>query len=90
MTPPLPSPEPGSNRLPPELTSSPLQVLTDSAPAPPAAAARPIVQMPPTAAPRDLAYTRALVAACQRMWAAPEVAALWPTVVDEAVALIPA
>jgi hypothetical protein len=46
--------------------------------------------MPLTAAPRDLAYTTALVAACQRMWAAPDVAALWHTVVDEAVALIAA
>ncbi len=46
--------------------------------------------MPPTAAPSDLAYTTALVAACQRIWAAPDVAALWPTVVDEALALIAA
>jgi hypothetical protein len=46
--------------------------------------------MPPTAAPGDLAYTRALVAACQRMWAAPDVAALWGRVIDEAVALIAA
>jgi hypothetical protein len=46
--------------------------------------------MPPTAAPCDLAYTTALVAACQRIWAAPDVAALWPTVVDEALALIEA
>ncbi|HEX5907285.1 MAG TPA: ANTAR domain-containing protein [Propionibacteriaceae bacterium] len=46
--------------------------------------------MPPAAAPRDLAYTRALVAACQRIWAASDVAALWRTVVDEAVALIAA
>ena len=46
--------------------------------------------MPPAAAPRDLAYTTALVAACQRIWAAPDVAALWRTVVDEAVALIAA
>ena len=46
--------------------------------------------MPPAAAPRDLAYTTALVAACQRIWAAPDVAALWPTVVDEALALIAA
>jgi hypothetical protein len=46
--------------------------------------------MPPAAAPRDLAYTTALVAACQRMWAASDVAALWRTVVDEAVALIAA
>jgi hypothetical protein len=46
--------------------------------------------MPPTAAPCDLAYATALVAACRRMWAAPGVAALWHTVVDEAVALIAA
>ena len=46
--------------------------------------------MPPTARRVDLAYTRALVAACQRMWAAPDVAALWRAVVDEAVALIAA
>ncbi|HET9562460.1 MAG TPA: ANTAR domain-containing protein [Propionibacteriaceae bacterium] len=46
--------------------------------------------MPPTAAPSDLAYTTALVAACQRIWAAPDVTALWPTVVDEALALIAA
>jgi hypothetical protein len=46
--------------------------------------------MQPTATPCDLAYTTALVAACQRIWAAPDVAALWPTVVDEAMALIAA
>ena len=46
--------------------------------------------MPPTAAPCDLAYMTALVAACQRIWAAPDVAALWPRVVDEALALIAA
>jgi hypothetical protein len=46
--------------------------------------------MPPTAAPCDLACTTALVAACQRIWAAPDLAALWPTVVDEALALIAA
>ena len=46
--------------------------------------------MSPTAAPCDLAYTTALVAACQRIWAAPDVTALWPTVVDEALALIAA
>jgi hypothetical protein len=46
--------------------------------------------MPPAAAPRDLAYTTAMVAACQRIWAAPDVAALWRTVVDEALALIAA
>ena len=46
--------------------------------------------MPPAAAPCDLAYTTALVAACKRIWAAPDVAALWRTVVDEAMVLIPA
>jgi hypothetical protein len=46
--------------------------------------------MPPTAAPCYLAYTTALVAACQRIWAAPDVAALWPRLVDEALALIAA
>ncbi|HJY44903.1 MAG TPA: ANTAR domain-containing protein [Propionibacteriaceae bacterium] len=46
--------------------------------------------MPPAAAARDLAYTTALVAACQRIWAAPDVAALWRRVVDEALALIAA
>ena len=69
MAPPLPSPEPGSNGLRPDQTSGPRQVLTESAPAPPAAAARPLVQMPTTPAPGDLAYTTALVTACQRMWA---------------------
>ena len=44
--------------------------------------------MPATGAPRELAYTRALVAAYQRMWAAPDVATLWRRVVDEAVVLI--
>jgi len=44
--------------------------------------------MTPAAAPRDLAFTTALVAACQRMWAASDVALLWRRVVDEAVALI--
>jgi hypothetical protein len=46
--------------------------------------------MPRAAAPRDLGYTTALIAALQRIWAAPDLAALWPTVVDEALALIPA
>jgi hypothetical protein len=46
--------------------------------------------MPPSAAPCDLAYMTALVAACQRIWAAPDVAALWRTVVEEALALITA
>jgi hypothetical protein len=84
----LPSPEPPSNRLRPDQVSGPRHVLTDSAPAPPEAATRPLVQMPPTAASRDLAYTRALAAASQRMCAASDVAALWRIVVDEAVALI--
>jgi hypothetical protein len=44
----------------------------------------------PTAAPRDLAYATALVAASERMWAAPDIALLWRTIVDEAMALIPA
>ena len=86
----LPSPELPSNRLRPGQVSGPRHVLTDSAPALPEVATRPLVQMPPTAASRDLAYTRALAAASQRMWAASDVAALWRTVVDEAVALIAA
>src|SRR5512133_2485303 len=90
MTPPLPSPEPASNGLRPDQAPGSQYVLTDSAPAPPEAADRAVVRMPPTAASRDMAYTRALAAACQRMWAAPDVAALWRTVVDEAVALIAA
>jgi hypothetical protein len=89
MTPLLPSPEPRSDRLRADQVSGLRQVLTDS-PAPSEAAARSLWQMPPTAAPQDLAYARALVAACQRMWAAPDVAALWRIVVDEAVALIAA
>jgi hypothetical protein len=88
MTPPLPSPERASNRLRPDQASGPQHVLTDSTPDPPAAAAPPRAQIAPTAAQRDLAYTRALAAASQRMWAAPDVAALWRIVVDEAVALI--
>ena len=90
MTPLLPSPEPRSNRLRPDQSCGPRQVLTESASARPAAAGRPLVQMPPTPAPGDLDYTTALVAACQRLWAAPDVAALWRTVVDEALALIAA
>jgi hypothetical protein len=86
----LPSPELPSNRLRPGQVSGSCDVLTDSTPALAEVARRPLVQMPPTAASRDLAYTRALVAACRRMWAAPDVAALWRTVVDEAVALIAA
>jgi hypothetical protein len=90
MTPLLPSPEPRSDRLRPDQVSGPRHVLTDSGPAPPEAATRPLVQMPPTALSRGLAYTRALAAACQRMCAASDVATLWRIVVDEAVALIAA
>ena len=79
----LPSPELPSNGLRPGQVSGPRHVLTDSALALPEVARRPLVQMPPTAASRDLAYTRALAAACERMWAASDVAALWRTVVDE-------
>jgi ANTAR domain len=86
----LPLPELPSNRLRPRRVSGPRHVLTDSAPAPPAAATRPLVQMPTSVASRDLAYTRALAAASQRMWAASDLAALWRTVVDEALALIAA
>jgi len=46
--------------------------------------------MPPTAAQDNLAYTAALVAASQRMWAAPDLAILWRRVVNEALALIAA
>jgi hypothetical protein len=91
MTPLLPSPEPRSDRLlRSDQASGQRQVLTDSPPAPPEAVGRSLWLMPPTAAPQDLAYTTALVAACQRMWAAPDVAALWRIVIDEAVALIAA
>jgi hypothetical protein len=65
-------------------------VLTDSAPASREATTQRLVQMPPTAAEHDLGYTAALVAACQRMWAAPDLAILWRRVVDEALALIAA
>jgi ANTAR domain len=85
----LPSPELPSNGLRPGQVSGPRYVLTDSAPAL-HEAATPLVQMPPAAASRNLPYTRALAAACQRMWAASDVAALWSAVVDEAVALIAA
>jgi hypothetical protein len=88
MTP--PSPEPPHSRLRPEQYSGPQHVLTDSAAAAPEAAARPLWQMSLTAAPRDLAYTTALAAACRRMWAAPDLAALWRILVEEAVALIAA
>jgi ANTAR domain len=85
-----PSSEPSPNRLPPNHASGPHQILTNSAPDPPGAAARPLVQMPAADTPCDRAHSTALVAACQRIWAAPDVAALWRIVVDEAVALIAA
>src|SRR4029453_133664 len=84
----LPSPEPPSNRLRPDQVSGPRHVLTDSAPAPAEAATRRQVQMPANGARSDRAYTTALVAACQRIWAARDVGALWRTIADEAVALI--
>jgi ANTAR domain len=90
MPPPLPSAEPPPNLLRPDDASSTRQILTDSAPASCEVAARPLAQLPPTPAPSDQAYTTALVAACQRMWAAPDVALLWRTVVDAALALIAA
>jgi hypothetical protein len=89
MVPPL-SPELPSYRLRPDQVAGPRQVLTDQAPAPPNGAARPLAQMTPTGAARDLAYTTALVAACQRMSAAPDAATLCHAIVDEAVALIAA
>src|SRR4029453_19666538 len=55
MTPPLSSPEPPHSRLRPDRASGSRQVLTNSSPAP-LEAATPLVQMPPAAAPRDLAY----------------------------------
>jgi hypothetical protein len=70
MSPPLPSPEP-PNRLRPDQASGPQHFLTDSTPAPPEAAARPLWQMPLTAAPQDLAYTTALPAACRRHQTSP-------------------
>jgi hypothetical protein len=85
-----PSSEPSPNRLPPNHASGPHQILTNSAPGPPRAAARPLVQMPAADTPCDRAHSTALVAACQRIWAAPDVVALWRIVVDEAVALIAA
>jgi ANTAR domain len=87
---PLLSPEPPPNGLRPDYAFGPRQVLTDSAPASRETTARPLVQLPPAPAPRDLAYTTALVAACQRMWASRDVALLWRTIVDEALGLIAA
>jgi hypothetical protein len=85
------SPEPPRGGLRPDHASGSRQVLTDSAPASRETTVRPLVQMTPAApASRDLAYTTALVAACQRMWAARYVAPLWRTIVHEAVGLIAA
>jgi hypothetical protein len=89
MAPPLPSAERPANWLPPNNASGPRQILTNSAPAAREPPARPLWQVPPTP-PGDLAYTTALVAACQRMWAAPDVAALWRIVVDQALTLVAA
>jgi ANTAR domain len=82
--------EPPHNGLRPDQTSGLRDVLTDSAPVSREATAQRLVQMPPTAAQDNLAYTAALVAACQRMWAAPDLAILWRRVVDEALSLIAA
>ena len=51
------SPEPPPNRLRADQVSGRRHLLTDSS-APSEAAARPLWQMPPTAAACDLAYTR--------------------------------
>jgi hypothetical protein len=88
MTSSPPSPDPPPNLSRPDRAFGLRPILPDSAPAPAGVTAPPVVQMPATGAPRDLAYTTALVAAYQRMWVAPDVAALWRRVVDEAVALI--
>ena len=63
MTSSPPSPERPPNRLRPDHASGPRQILTDSASAPAELAAQPLLQMPPTAAACDLAYTTALVTA---------------------------
>jgi hypothetical protein len=70
------SPEPPRDGLRSDHTPGRRQVLTDSAPASRETTARPLVQLPPAPASRDLAYTKALVAACQRMWAARDLALL--------------
>jgi hypothetical protein len=46
------------------------KVLTDSAPAPAEVAAAPLWQMPPTAAPGDLAYSAAMFGAAHIRWQA--------------------
>ena len=86
----MPSPEPTPQRLRPEQAPDRCQVLVDSAPPLYDGAAASRVEIPPTHAPRDLAYATVLVAACERMCAALDVALLWRTIVDEATALIPA
>ena len=86
----MPSPEPTPQRLRPEHAPDRRQVLVDSAPPLSDGAATPRLEIRPTRAPRDLAYATALVAACERMWVATDVAILWRTIVDEAMALIPA
>jgi len=89
MVPPF-SPELPHNGLRPDQTSGLRDVLTDSATVSRDATARRLVPMPPTAAQDNLACTAALVAASQRMWAAPDLAILWRRVVNEALALIAA
>ena len=84
------SPEPPCDGLRSAHTPGPRPVLSDSAPASRETTARPLVQLPPAPTARDLAYTAALVAACQRMWAARDVALLLRTIVDEAMGLIAA
>jgi hypothetical protein len=86
----MPSLEPTPHGLRPEHAPDRRQVLVDSAPPLYDGAAAPRVDTPPTHAPRDLAYATVLVAACERMCAALDVALLWRTIVDEATALIPA
>lgn len=66
------------------------RVLTGSPPAPAEVNGWLPLQMPTDAALPDLAYATALVAACQRMCAAAEVAVLWRTMVEEAGALVAA
>jgi ANTAR domain len=84
------SPQPPRDGLRPGHTPGPRQVLTGSAPASRETTARPRVRLPSAPASRDLAYATALVAACQRMWAARDLALLLRTIVDEAMGLIAA
>ena len=66
MTSSPPSPDPPPNRSRPDRAFGLRPILPDSAPAPAEVTAPPVVQMPATGAPRELAYTTALVAAYQR------------------------